>query len=393
MSNNVFILGAGFSYDAGIPLLSNFIERMWEYGNRGRKGKEKLSSDQIKALLNASEIIDDLASYHRRVRFDDDNIEDVMSMLAFDVMAGGKGARNKLSRFVKAIAETIEIACVVKHPGANKLDFTWNHSGKPIYQQFWHDLFYARQRNIEFPTIISLNYDLVLERSLFQSLQFPNASQKDDFHLDSLTVDFQYPGLEELHYQRYHQNSTDTVSLNCISKEQINTADSRHLNIEILKLHGSLNFPSGPIREIPHNIALSVANPHIVPPTSNKQASKKMSGIWSRALKRIREAKTITFVGYSLPDTDTYMQYFLKAAAGPNKDLRSISVFDPMLLKQNDLSKQIENRYTSCFSDQMRKKIKLRPAALPSMSERKRCTTEHFIRSLETNEGSIMYQH
>jgi hypothetical protein len=29
--DNVILLGAGSSYDAGIPLLCNFVDRMWEY--------------------------------------------------------------------------------------------------------------------------------------------------------------------------------------------------------------------------------------------------------------------------------------------------------------------------------------------------------------------------
>ena len=34
-SDSVIVFGAGASFDAGIPLMSGFVERMWELAIRG----------------------------------------------------------------------------------------------------------------------------------------------------------------------------------------------------------------------------------------------------------------------------------------------------------------------------------------------------------------------
>jgi hypothetical protein len=47
MSENVIILGAGFSHDAGIPLLRNVVDKMWEYERRGVNGKNALSGKEV----------------------------------------------------------------------------------------------------------------------------------------------------------------------------------------------------------------------------------------------------------------------------------------------------------------------------------------------------------
>jgi hypothetical protein len=88
MSENVIIFGAGFSYDAGIPMLSNFIERMWEYSIRGKAGNHELEYFDKNILAEALEIRREMDGYHGRVAFDDRNIEDILSMLVFNLMGG-----------------------------------------------------------------------------------------------------------------------------------------------------------------------------------------------------------------------------------------------------------------------------------------------------------------
>ena len=56
MSDNVIILGAGFSYDAGIPLLSGFIERMWECAIRGKCNGEPLNDEDAEIFKKAIEV-------------------------------------------------------------------------------------------------------------------------------------------------------------------------------------------------------------------------------------------------------------------------------------------------------------------------------------------------
>ncbi len=93
----------------------------------------------------------------------------------------------------------------------------------------------------------------------------------------------------------------------------------------------------------------NISNPYIIPPVSNKSSSGAGDKIWRTALIRLRECKNIVFVGYSLPITDMYMQYFLKAALGPNHDLNKVYIFDPVLWRENESSQLMKQKIQKLF--------------------------------------------
>lgn len=98
----------------------------------------------------------------------------------------------------------------------------------------------------------------------------------------------------------------------------------------------------------------------------------------------LRNAKRVFFVGYSLPKTDIYMQYFLKAGLGPNSDLHKVYVFDPILFRDDDLATQMRQRYSDCFSGQLNKRIVFQPARRRN-AKYFGGTFEHFVDLLGTN--------
>jgi hypothetical protein len=55
------------------------------------------------------------------------------------------------------------------------------------------------------------------------------------------------------------------------------------------------------------------------------------------------------------------MQYFLKAALGPNQDLDRIFVFDPVLFRDDESSAALRNRYASIFSEPLQRRIEFTP--------------------------------
>lgn len=307
-------------------------------------------------------------------------------MLAFNSLGGGRSDANKFKAFTKAISETIELSCKVTHPGYKKGQHVSAHSdGDEVYRQFWRGLFSWYERFGSIPTIITFNYDLVLERSLFQVLinKYYNSHEKrvpfDGFSLNYFYKNFD-PEHFKIEYATYGGGFSGTQSGTIIHKTQ--TQEARKVaNIEILKLHGSLNFPNSPIKEGASSSALTsqIDNPYILPPVSNKQSNGPGNESWKTALNRLREAKNVIFVGYSLPKTDMYMQFFLKAALGPNQDLNNIHVFDPLLWKDNDKSKGMINRFQSCFSEQIRPRINFKPSANQNISSIGPGTTKEFV--------------
>ena len=171
MTDTVFILGAGFSYDAGIPLLSGFVDKMWDLAIRGKNGDQPLSAADIDVFQEAMKIRKELDGYHGRANFDDRNIEDLLSILTFKLLGKRSDKMNQLAKMSSAITRTIELTCQIHHPGTNKAgEFFVNETGTKIYRDFWKNIFASIQNGKKSPSIITFNYDLVLERSLHQIL-------------------------------------------------------------------------------------------------------------------------------------------------------------------------------------------------------------------------------
>ena len=128
---------------------------------------------------------------------------------------------------------------------------------------------------------------------------------------------------------------------------------------EILKLHGSLNFPVENTDQF--NLTKTAANPYILPPIINKWAGKSEETIWSVGLQSLREAKNIIIVGYSLLKPTFLCNIFLRAGVGPNIDLNKIFVFNPVLYEDNEENKMMRERFGNCFSPQLKTRINFNP--------------------------------
>lgn len=111
--------------------------------------------------------------------------------------------------------------------------------------------------------------------------------------------------------------------------------------------------------------------------------------MWTAALEHLRSAKNVVVVGYSLPQTDIYIQYFLKAALGPNLDLNKLIVFDPVLHSASSACAEMKHRYESCFSPQLRGRIVFEPLVdRPSIVQG---TTDAFVATLESAPETLLF--
>ncbi len=398
MNDNVLVLGAGFSFDAGIPLLSKFVDSMWEYSVRGKNGIDLLVPKDKEILQKALEIRRELDGYHGRVAFDDRNLEDLLSMLAFNVLGGGRSDSNKLMTFTNALSTTIELSCNVKHPGypVNQ-QFKAISEGNEIYRRFWKGLFEWCRKGNTIPTIITCNYDLVLERSLFQVLintLYNGFDKKVPFY--AVTFDYHYKYFPPEHYLIKYTTYGFDEEKKGTKLEKIQTLEniSNNINIDILKLHGSLNFPKNKKHQESNSLSLTniLDDPYILPPVSNKRSNSDSEEIWKIALQRLREAKNVVFVGYSLPKTDMYMQYFLKAALGPNQELNKVFIFDPLLWTEDNAAIEMRKRFENCFSEQLRPRITFKPYITDNLVQKYvKGSTAHFVHLLEKKPDSIFF--
>jgi len=392
--DNVILFGAGASADAGIPMLDSFVDRMWEYAIRGKVGAELISSDDQEILRKADQLRVELERYNSRAFFDNRNIEDILSLLSFEAIADGQ--RSKYDHMVKAIARTIELSCSFRFKKSLERPL-----GGIDYHGFWHCLLHSEIRNA-FPALITFNYDLVLERSLWEHFHFLQEmdekrvvkSAQIQYHhgiYDFIVrgEPYQYDYTVNRHRPDYREGEM----------ARIYWEGEPDIKIPYLKLHGSLNWdsehPSQPTiqrdnKTFPTSYpTMVVEKPLILPPVFNKTDAIKINGVWEAALKILRNAKNIIIVGYSLPKTDIYMQYFLKSAVGPNSNLQRIIVFDPVLFQENAKSTEMKQRYKECFSPQFSGRIIFQPGDMRHIAWPG--SFSHFVQTLRLKPKELFF--
>jgi hypothetical protein len=386
---NVILFGAGASVNAGIPVLSSFLDTMWEIAVRGKIGEKTVNNGDRELLLAANEIRVELERYNSRAAFDGRNLEDVLSLLSFESLRG-ESQMGSYKTFVRAIAKTIELAC--KHPYSLEFETALNNHG--IYTGFWHALLNPNLQ-AALPALITFNYDLVLERTLWDYFHSHNNSgQKPKIKSCRLNYHF---GISECAIKGAPQQYGSTMG----QKAEFCRDPETEVEIPYLKLHGSLNWderwPSKNPNEKGERISSPsyptqvVEQPLILPPVFNKMNSAAVNDVWKTALEVIRRAKNITIVGYSLPKTDIYMQYFLKSAVGPNSDLQKITVYDPALFKKNLTTQEMEKRYLECFSPQFSNRINFRPISDRPDDSPYTGSFQHFVHDLQNHPKSFLF--
>lgn len=334
---NVYILGAGFSVEAGLPVIKDFMNRMrdaaaWldERGNRG---------DEVAAIDSVLDFRLKAAAAAYRVPVDVENIEELFSL------ASASGSTELSDQVTMAIAATLDY-CSATAPASELISVTklgdtkWE---KPPDWQFTHDLnhpaaigsvyscplyeFYvgllcgyfdqggADRRD----TIISLNYDTVVEKAL-SGLGLPFV------YADDAMIEWKPPRPR---------------------------TDVERRPITVLKLHGSVNMAARMEKDT--NVLKLLAYPSyqdlrregllpmLVAPTWQKSLGGYLSAVWREAVSALRTATRVVILGYSVPQTDQHFRYLLAAGLQENISLRKVLVIN------NDEHEQFERRLSSLF--------------------------------------------
>ena len=140
--DNVIIFGAGASFNAGIPLLNNFVDTMWGYSVRGRTNQGvEISHKDRELFAKADGIRIGLERYNSRANFHLRNLEDVLSLLSFEALSGGD-ALEKYQTWVRAVARVVELSTFFQYQ-TEKADPNYT---KTVYHKFWDVLLGANSR-------------------------------------------------------------------------------------------------------------------------------------------------------------------------------------------------------------------------------------------------------
>jgi hypothetical protein len=345
---NVYILGAGFSADAGLPLIKDFMNRMrdavaWLEEQGDRKGEVSAIERMLDFRLKAS-----AAAY--RVPLDVENIEELFSL------ASASGSAELSDQVTLAIAATLDFCRATARPpdrgriAVSKIDGgkwgtsqprNWQLSVQneqrtdgtpgasvyscPIYE-FYLGLLCGYFNEVEpgrRDTLISLNYDTVVEDALWD-----------------LDVPFCYADSQQVEWQSHRPD---------------HFAQPEREPVRLLKLHGSVNLTTrmsedfglrvwayGSYRDL-----LDAGNmPVLVAPTWQKQLSGYLSAVWRDAVSALRTATRVVILGYSVPQTDQHFRYLLAAGLQDNISLRKVVVVNV------DNSAEFKQRLTALLREE-----------------------------------------
>jgi NAD-dependent SIR2 family protein deacetylase len=340
MAKTVFILGAGASADAGVPVMNKFLE---ESQNLYENPKFRESLKDFGLVYN---FISSLQTIHSKAEMDLDNIESVFAAIEFgkllELEVGKLVGWDVIETAMKhLIIETIERKSkFVQSDNEIKAQGSHHNFGINIIGEL-------ETRSKDQPiAIITFNYDVLI---------------------DSV--------IEEMGYHCSYQ---------------INKGDSYSPSIPIIKLHGSLNWGIcgkcgrvnfWPIKtycyenipKIPYTLKTREAFikcgssisklecllchtnckewPLIVPPTWNKtQYFEIIQNVWRAAGQHLSEAENIFVVGYSLPESDYFFRYLYALGTLGKTMLKRIWVFDP--------DSEVDRRFKKLLGSQAEKKYK-----------------------------------
>ena len=350
--DTVLFLGAGFSCYAGLPTMAMFGEASDNAMMRARRDGPRLSSAQLnEAGVTFKKLRDHCRRGSRVVDPDSDNMESLFCIAESLREAGVESVQ--LGDHVygtEYIIRQIHWWLWQMYRACKPIDEP--ALGKPYEELF--ELLAAFSGRLG---VVTTNYDLIAEYFAWKQ-----------------GSSFSYPFGELLRHGQLQLLSTDKT---CGS--YIGTAGAGETPI-LCKLHGSVNYFDVNRREIDIlGVTTSLTGdrksigqshiqsnrpeilmvdclwslqvkyvdlvPAIIPPTYAKlQAYAWLRKTWATAFKLITNAKTLIFIGYSMPPSDGFMQAMLRSALA----MRTQS--DPLRVFAVDKARSSLERYQQLFA-------------------------------------------
>jgi len=318
-------LGAGASKSCGAPLMCNFLDiasRLYAEG--------KVKNEEIH-FQNVFESISKLQLIHSKAQLDLTNIESIYTSFEMGLILG-KLPGIKAEEIIGLIKSLkVVIYRTLEESIKYKVDKHYYIHPPNDYDKFSKTILEIQsltpRKNI---TLITFNYDIALDYSLFRNNLIPNYGFID---LNDNSIP-----LLKLH-----------GSLNWAIRKDNNEILTLNMR-EYFQKH-SINHPMVAECKVPIASHLSEYykkyenidvedEPVIIPPSWNKLEYQKMiKSIWGKAASALERAEYIFIIGYSMPETDSFFRL-----------LYAIGTVGEVLLKKliiinTDASDEIKDRF------------------------------------------------
>ncbi len=328
MIENLFILGAGASVDAGAPVMNNFLDR----------AEDLLAQDayqepeEIKELFS---VITSLNSIQSKANIDLNNIESVLGLLEMSEILKYPINQNELdfrslqNTYKKMIAETLVHTMKFQLLDTNKIS--------PIgsYVKFVKLLKDQKEKS----AIITFNYDLGIDVAL--------TNERIKFQYYISPDDKKFPLLKLHGSLNWYQDRNDIVTPHYITDFFKNWSFGL-LNVQMNETT-TFSFDEYISDYFPNQYPN--ITPFIVPPTWNKTMyHKSISNIWNKASACLSKAKNIFVIGYSLPETDAFFKYLFSLGTNSRTRIRKFCVINPD-------TNGTKERYTELLGPQMKERF------------------------------------
>jgi hypothetical protein len=332
--NNVFILGAGASKQAGAPLMYDFIDKAEElYRSYPRDTDLKLIFDTIA----------ELQSVYAKSNLDLDNIE---------VLFGVIEMANLIEKLVNHSKEQIQqirdalINVIVRTLESNINYPVLNNYIQPPepYDKFTDILLKLKSNN----SIITFNYDTCMDYALMTH------RREVDYCLDIKKSNGGFK-LLKLHGSVNWGRCPNEGCGKILPLELKRVIDPRLLfgdeADESLKFEISKRLAEKLVHKECGNMTVSKV-PVIVPPTWNKTGYHgDLANVWNAAALELSNAVNIFVVGYSLPETDSFFRYLYALGTLSTTKINRFWVFNP------DNSGKIEDRFRNLIGKGIEKRF------------------------------------
>lgn len=305
---NVYILGAGFSKELGVPLQDEFLlaarevyftnPTVYKYFERVLEYQDKLS--RMKNYLSYPLL----------------NLEHLFNLIEMDIFYSGSIEVEKIKNdFTRLICDVL----IDKTPCPFYNDKKGQLRQDDIYKSYvsFISLFikdFTHTLSFYEDTIISFNYDLVLEgaASIYNWRRNEEVPRRQNPGSIKFNTSFNSDKIKIDHVSSYFKKNRED---SYFPPSDLFSDDAN--SIKLIKLHGSINWNNS-----------DDGKTFIVPPTWNK-SDQRIKGLWNKAYQELKTAKRIIIIGYSFPDSDIYVKSLLALALNENKILQHIYFINP----------------------------------------------------------------
>ncbi len=323
----VFILGAGASSEAGIPVMRDFLEKSQQLL---RSGEAKHAKESIETVLKVRAL---LQGTHSKSRIDLNNIESVYSLLdmvrILEIpLPDAPPTQDYYARALrKVIATTIEESMIVACSGSKENSII---AGKAYCDlvQLIRAINVSNQKRL--CSILTFNYDIACEIACYHwNMKFdygldPRALPSDNVNLIPVyklhgSVNWKQrrgsdkPWIEA--FSEIDQFKNREPSITRMLNEPSKFADAR-LRLNLAET------------EIPEGDVLMA--PFIIPPTWNKGSQyENIAPVWKAAANALHHAENIIVIGMSLPESDAFFKYLYAIGTLSRETIHRFWVYNP----------------------------------------------------------------